>query len=193
MFTLEDIRAQRPCAKGWKTLKLAWGDRPMDFESSLGDVVLSNGLADALWCLRLVTRQQRVAAILPAVKRVSAFTTKTRVHACVFVFENFVATGNAGGLAHASHAARDAAYSAHASHAAAYAAFAAVHASHAARTARAASRVARAVSDAAHACHAAARAASAAADNADTAYAAERELQKADLLAAFPPLVFTSN
>jgi len=51
--TLNRIRAHRPCADGWQKLlahlgKTAADDAPLSFET----ILESNGIDDALWCLR---------------------------------------------------------------------------------------------------------------------------------------------
>lgn len=55
-LTIGAIRAAHPCAPGWekllRNLGFADGNYESDFHLSLGDVALSNGAADALWCLR---------------------------------------------------------------------------------------------------------------------------------------------
>ena len=52
--TLADIRAAHPCHVGWVKLNKAlgpdWGDKPVSFRQILD----SNGLDDALWCLRVL-------------------------------------------------------------------------------------------------------------------------------------------
>ena len=58
--TLNKIRAHGPCANGWKKLlghlgKTAGDDEPF----SLSLILESNGLDDALWCLRCVPEESR--------------------------------------------------------------------------------------------------------------------------------------
>ena len=52
--TLADIRSHEPCRSGWVKLNKAlgpdWGDKPVSFRQILD----SNGLDDALWCLRVL-------------------------------------------------------------------------------------------------------------------------------------------
>ena len=52
--TLADIRAAHPCHVGWVKLNKAlgpdWGDKPVSFRQ----ILASNGLDDALWCLRVL-------------------------------------------------------------------------------------------------------------------------------------------
>lgn len=53
--TLNKIRAHSPCADGWRTLLCALGKtEPDDEVLSLAFVLESNGLDDALWCLRAI-------------------------------------------------------------------------------------------------------------------------------------------
>jgi hypothetical protein len=206
MITPEIIRDAKPCATSWKKFMALWGDRPMNMELSIGDVLITNGLQDALWCLRFVTAKERIAAILPTVKRVSAFTTDARAHARIDALERFVATGNAEGLrgvvdavyadAEAARADSSATYkdatdvadtfSVDAAHAAVYAA---AHAFYAIDDAHAVAYAA----DAAACVFGAAANASPRYLGSDLGYAAahaERQAQKADLLERFPPLVF---
>jgi hypothetical protein len=194
MITPEMIRAALPYEEYRETFISSWGDRPTDSELSIGDVVLTNGLFGALWCLRLVTPQERVSALLPTVKRASAFAQDSRVHDCIAALETFVETGDAEGLRTAADDARTAAYvaaeAANAAdanddcvdHAACKAAHAAAYAAEAA------------YGDDAWASWGAGRASAEAASwaaSGDASLNVEKELQKADLLAAFPPLVFS--
>ena len=53
--TLNKIRSHLPCEKGWKTLLKSLGKTEADDEPlSLLQVLESNGLFDALWCIRAV-------------------------------------------------------------------------------------------------------------------------------------------
>jgi hypothetical protein len=193
MITPENIRAALPYEEYRETFLSSWGDRPMNAEASIGDVMLTNGLFGALWCLQLVTPQERIAAILPTVKRASVYTQDSRVHDCIAALEAFVETGDAEGLRTAADDAYAAAYVAAeaanaadanddcADHAACKAAHAAAYAAEAA------------YGDDAWASWDAGRAGAEAASwaaSGDASLNAEKELQKADLLAAFPPLVF---
>ena len=58
---------------------------------SIGDVALINGLDDALWCLQVLPPRERVAAIMPAVKRASSHTTDQRVHDCIAAIDRWLA------------------------------------------------------------------------------------------------------
>ena len=58
--TLNNIRAHSPCAAGWAKLLRYLGKTQADDEPvSLLAILDSNGLADALWCLRAVDGHQR--------------------------------------------------------------------------------------------------------------------------------------
>lgn len=58
--TLAAIRDADPCANGWKKLLRHLGKTEADNEPlSIITVLDSNGLGDALWCLRAVTGHQR--------------------------------------------------------------------------------------------------------------------------------------
>jgi hypothetical protein len=187
-MTPEQILAKKPCSRGWNTFIKSWGDRPMDLSLSIGDVVITNGVEDAFWCLRLVDDPRlRVRAILPAVIRASKFTKDERIHGCINLLKRFVAgEGVTESELIAACVAADAASRA-ATYAAAYAAACA--AADAADAADAAAYAAACA--AADAADAAADAAAYAAACAAACAAEERELQKQDLLTLFPPKVFT--
>ena len=54
--TLKAIRSKGPCSEGWKKLLTNLGKTAADDEPlSLITILDSNGLDDALWCLRAVT------------------------------------------------------------------------------------------------------------------------------------------
>lgn len=163
MITLQQIRDAGPCESGWRKLNKALGNPNMTREISIGDVVLSNGLDDALWCLRFLPRRQQVAAVMPSVRRASAHTSDHRVHECIADIDRWLAGDASVDMRAARAAARSAAFAA----------------------AEAASWAARAAAfAAAEAAPWAARAA---------ASATEREQQRRDLLDMFPPLVLTEG
>ena len=160
ILTLKDIRDQHPCENGWRTLIKSLGTKKLTTELSIGDVVLSNGLDDALWCLRCLPTRERVAAIMPAVRRASTHTTDQRVHDCIADVQRWLDGDDSVDLAAARAATWDAAGAA--ARAATWAA-----------TWTAAGAAARAAAWAA--------AGTAARD-------AERNRQRADLLTMFPPI-----
>ena len=58
--TLNKIRAHGPCIDGWTKLLRHLGKTQADDEPlALGTILKSNGLDDALWCLRAVDGHQR--------------------------------------------------------------------------------------------------------------------------------------
>ena len=58
--TLNKIRACSPCSDGWKTLLSNLGKTKADDEPlAITTILDSNGLYDALWCLRAVDGYQR--------------------------------------------------------------------------------------------------------------------------------------
>jgi len=58
--TLNQIRDESPCADGWKKLLAHLGKTQADDEAlSIITILDSNGLDDALWCLRAVTGHDR--------------------------------------------------------------------------------------------------------------------------------------
>ena len=183
-LTLGTIRDRSPCERGWRTLTKALGTTAPETELSIGDVVLANGLDDALWCLQCLEPRQRVAAIMPTVRRVSAITADQRVHDCISAVQRWLDGDDSVDLRAAEAAARAAARAARA-------------------TARATARAAADAADAAAGAAGAARATQAAAWAAErAAWAAEmaawatqaalgpdeRDRQITDLLAMFPPI-----
>jgi hypothetical protein len=159
-LTLQTIRDHSPCIDGWKTLTKAIGS-DLTTELSIGDVLITNGLDDALWCLQCLEPRVRVAAIMPAVKRASVYTADHRVHDCISAIEKWLAGDETVDIMEAARVA--------------------------ARAAAWAAAEAAAWSAAEAAAWAAAWAAEAAAWAA--AKAAEFKLQEADLLDMFPPMI----
>ena len=186
-LTLQSIRDSGPCKEGWVKLLKSIGTDDMTTRIGIGDVLLSNGRADALWCLRALQPRERVSLVLPSVKRASAYTTDQRVHDLITAIDRWLAGDDTVDLksaadasyAAAADAARAAAYAAYAARAdAAYAAYAAraAYAADAARAAAYAADAARAArADAAYAARA--------------AYAAEIEAQCDDIMRMSPPLI----
>ena len=88
--TLNAIRAHSPCLDGWEKLlrhlgKTAADDEPLSIETILD----SNGLEDALWCLRAVEnrdREMRLYAVWGA-RRVEHLMTDPRSVAALDVAE----------------------------------------------------------------------------------------------------------
>ena len=63
--TLNRIRAHRPCAGGWTTLLAYLGKSTADDEPLSFEIILaSNGLDDALWCLRAEPQYARAYRLL---------------------------------------------------------------------------------------------------------------------------------
>lgn len=180
LFTLADARRHQACADGYARFENALRQahpEVTDLDTirwSIGDVARLN-LSDALWCLCMVPdRRQRVAAIMPAVRRASRRTNDSRVHDCITQIDRWL-TGEDVDVAIADVAAARAANVAWAVARAADAAWAAALATDA---------------WAANVVWAAAWAAVSAADAAAVRAAAreqERAQQVSDLIAAFPP------
>ena len=115
--TLNKIREHSPCQNGWTKLLATLGktkadDEPVLFETILG----SNGLDDALWCLRTLDHEHQRTCRLFAVwcaRQVQHLMTDPRSIAALDVAENH-ANGNATNeeLDAAWDAARDAAWDA---------------------------------------------------------------------------------
>ena len=174
MLTLQQIRDKSPCGDGWTKLLKSLGNPPMDAVISLGDVAKSNGAEDAYWCVRaldwsdITLRRQVIAALLPSVERAARHTTDKRVHDCVGALKDWT-DGKAADLDAAAHAAR------------------AAWVEGVARAAWAAGAVEGAAWAASSSL--AARAASSSLAAWVVERAAELEAQRADLIAAFPPLI----
>ena len=97
--TLNQIRSHKPCREGWEKLlrhlvKTAADDEPLE----IATVLDSNGLDDALWCLRAVEgrdREIRLYAVWAA-RRVQYLMTDPRSISALDVAERF-ARGKSGG------------------------------------------------------------------------------------------------
>ena len=197
-MTLAQIRKHRPCEDDWERLLASLGGARTHLTTrvSLGDIARSNGAADAWWCARALDwsdatiRRQVVSVLLLTVRRAAAHTTDDRVRACIDAIQRWCDGDDSVDL-------KSAAASASAAWAAS--AWAADAADAAARAAWAAAEAAGASAEAAAAAAAAAEAAGASAASAEAsawtagaaweaAWAAELEQQRADLIAAFPPL-----
>lgn len=149
--TLNKIRAKSPWESGWKKLLRAKGKTEADDEEfSLLDVLESNGLDDAIWCLRAVDgfdKEKRLFAVWCA-RQVQHLMKDQRSIAALDVAERF-ANGEATqdelhtAYAAAATAAAAAAYAAYAADAA-YATAAAAAAYYAAAAAAAAAAYATA-------------------------------------------------
>jgi len=162
--TLNQIREHSPCTSGWEKLLKHLGKTKADDEPlTIVTILDSNGLDDALWCLRAVEGHdigKRRFAVFCA-KQVSHLLMDPRSRDAIAVAERWC-DGQATDYELQAAAARAAAASAVAARAARAAAAAAYAAAYAAAAARAAAaRAAVAASAAAAAASAAARAAAA--------------------------------
>ena len=200
-LTLQEIRDHSPCQLGWKKLTKAVGN-DMTTALSIGDVVLSNGLDDALWCLRCLETKKRVAAIMPAVKRAAVHSKDQRVHDCVKDIEKWLAGDDSINLfaveSEARAAAESEAWAAEeftvesAARAAAESAWAAAESAWAAAKLTAESAPWAAWAAVSQAARAAAESEVWAAEEFTveaTAWVAARQQQKSDLLKMFPPMI----
>ena len=90
--TLNQIRECGPCKSGWKKLLAHLGKTKADDDSlSIMTILESNGLDDALWCLRAVKgrdREIRLYAVWCA-RQVQHLNTDPLVSACIDVAERF--------------------------------------------------------------------------------------------------------
>ncbi len=88
--TLNAIRKHQPCADGWQKLLRHLGKKTADDEPvSIITILDSNGLDDALWCLRAVTghdREIRLYAVWCA-RQVQHLMTDPRLIAALDVAE----------------------------------------------------------------------------------------------------------
>jgi len=91
-ITLNKIRNESPCADGWKKLLAHLGKTQADDEAlSIITILDSNGLDDALWCLRAVEnhdRDIRLYAVWCA-RQVQHLTTDKRSLEALDVAERF--------------------------------------------------------------------------------------------------------
>ncbi len=79
--TLRQIRQHNPCREGWRTLLSALGKTGEDDEPlPLTTILQSNGLDDALWCLRTITGYDReiIRFVLACVQEVRHLMTDQR-------------------------------------------------------------------------------------------------------------------
>ena len=90
--TLNAIRAEHPCEDGWKRLLIDLGKTKADDEPlPLVTILDSNGIDDALWCLRAVEgydKEKRVFAVW-CVRQVQHLLTDPRSIAALDVAERF--------------------------------------------------------------------------------------------------------
>jgi hypothetical protein len=92
MTTLNAIRAHRPCADGWAKLLCHLGKTQADDEPlAITTILDSNGLHDALWCLRAVTGHDREIRLLAVwcARQVKHLMTDPRSIAALDVAERF--------------------------------------------------------------------------------------------------------
>ena len=126
--TLSAIRDKHPCSSGWNKLlkflnKTEADDEPLSFLT----ILESNGIKDAIWCLRVLPDYDlKVMEFkLKSARRVDHLDKSGKAKSCLDVVESFI-VGDAtkGELCNAA-AAADAAYADAYAAAAAYAAYAA--------------------------------------------------------------------
>ena len=90
--TLNDIRDCKPCSDSWKKLLTYLGKTAADDEPlSISGILDSNGLDDALWCLRAVKgyeKEMRLFAVW-CVRRIQYLNTDPRIEAALVVAEGF--------------------------------------------------------------------------------------------------------
>ena len=90
--TLKKIREQSPCADGWTKLLSHLGKTKADDEPlSIATILESNGLDDALWCLRAVEgcdKEMRLYAVWCA-RQAQPFMTSNEAIAAIDVAERY--------------------------------------------------------------------------------------------------------
>ena len=130
--TLDKIREHRPCADGWEKLLSHLGKTKADDEPLALETILdSNGLNDALWCVRACPEHNRLWRLLAVwfVRQVDHLMTDTRSVDSLDTAERYA---NGQATPKELSAARDAAWAARAAYAAArdaaWAAYAAAYA-----------------------------------------------------------------
>jgi hypothetical protein len=201
-MTLAQIKAHRPCRLH---------DAPLDTFVSLGDIAAHYGATDVWWCVHMLDwsdiaiRRKVISVLLLSVKRAAKHTKDQRVHDCIAALDKWCAGDDSVDLQAAAWTARAATRATRTETARAAAAWAwtaawptraawAARAAAAAWTTRAVEAAATTAMRAAEAAAAtatrveAARAVEAAEAAWAAAWTAEHEQQKADLIAAFPPL-----
>ena len=117
--TLNEIRAHYPCADGWRKLLTHLGKSAADDELlPIATVLDSNGLDDALWCLRAVTGHDReirlyavwcarqVAHMMTDQRSIGALKVAERYANGLASKEELAAAGAAAWAARAARAAR---------------------------------------------------------------------------------------
>jgi len=90
--TLHKIRAHSPCADGWAKLLRHLGKTQADDEPlAFATILDSNGLDDALWCLRAVNRHEREVRLFAAwcARQVQHLMTDPRPLAALDVAERY--------------------------------------------------------------------------------------------------------
>ena len=90
--TLNKIRAHSPCAEGWRKLLAHLGKtQPDDEPLNIATILDSNGLDDALWCLRAVEGQDREIRLYAVwcARQVQHMMTDPRSIAVLDVAERF--------------------------------------------------------------------------------------------------------
>ena len=87
-ITLKQVARFEPCAAEADKMLAHLGVTRETYDPSteiaIGDIANVCGAAAGMWALRCIDDpRQRVRAVLPAVKRASAYTTDERVHDCI--------------------------------------------------------------------------------------------------------------
>ena len=101
--TLNQIRDCGPCELGWRKLLKHLGKTKSDDEPlSILTILESNGLDDALWCLRAVKGRDREIRlyVVWCARQVQHINTDPRVSACIDVAERFANSEEANNYLH---------------------------------------------------------------------------------------------
>lgn len=84
LITLQHIKYTFSSPERWETLfEYVGSPTDLSIQISLGDVLLSNGIDDALLCAKFLSLRDRITLVMRAVKMAATFTDDKRVNRCV--------------------------------------------------------------------------------------------------------------
>jgi len=77
--TLNEIKKHKPCSRGWRKLLRNLGKTQADGEPlKITTILDSNGLKDALWCLRAVDERVLLSSLVPIYTTFHLFSARRR-------------------------------------------------------------------------------------------------------------------